>query len=153
MFAVLRIRGIQKINGDVAATLRMMNLHASNNCVLLPQNDVVKGMLQKTKDRITWGEVDKETLSAMLRKRLRAFGSNDKVDEKKLKEATKFDSFDSFAEALIEGKANMHKNDLLVPTIRLTPPSKGFKSVVLTYPKGDLGYRGKEINRLIARMI
>jgi large subunit ribosomal protein L30 len=153
MFAVLRIRGIQKINGDVAATLRMMNLKASNNCVLLPENDVVKGMIRKTKDRITWGEIDKETLSVMLKKRLRAIGSNDKVDEKKLKDITKFDSFDSFAEAVIEGKADIHKNDLLRPTLRLTPPSKGFKSVVLTYPKGDLGYRGKEINKLLVRMI
>lgn len=153
MFAVIRIRGINRVNGEVQATLKMMNLKAPNNCVLLPETPVVKGMLQKTKDLITWGEVDKETLSAMLRKRLRADGGNKKIDEKALKGIVKFDSFDSLAAAIIEGKASIHNSSGIKPTLRLTPPSKGFKSVKVNFPRGDLGYRGKEINRLIERMI
>jgi large subunit ribosomal protein L30 len=36
----------------------------------------------------------------------------------------------------------------------LTPPSKGFrKSIKQHYPDGELGYRGKEINVLLKRMI
>ncbi len=37
--------------------------------------------------------------------------------------------------------------------IRLKPPKKGLKSLKNLYPKGDLGYRGKEINELIRRML
>lgn len=36
---------------------------------------------------------------------------------------------------------------------RLKPPPKGFKNIKKPYPKGDLGYRGKEINELIKRMM
>ena len=35
----------------------------------------------------------------------------------------------------------------------LNPPKKGLRSIKLRYPKGDLGYRGKEINDLIKRMM
>lgn len=35
----------------------------------------------------------------------------------------------------------------------LKPPAKGFKSVKHRWPKGDLGYRGKDIEKLIERMM
>lgn len=35
----------------------------------------------------------------------------------------------------------------------LPPPKRGYKSIKKAFPKGDLGYRGKEINELIKRMI
>ncbi len=35
----------------------------------------------------------------------------------------------------------------------LKPPRKGYKSVKHRWPKGDLGYRGKEIEKLIERML
>ena len=35
----------------------------------------------------------------------------------------------------------------------LNPPKKGLRSIKKRFPKGDLGYRGKEINDLIKRMI
>jgi ribosomal protein L30/L7E len=38
-------------------------------------------------------------------------------------------------------------------TIKLKPPKGGLISVRRFYPKGDLGYRGKEINALIKKMI
>ncbi|MCX6818998.1 MAG: uL30 family ribosomal protein [Candidatus Aenigmarchaeota archaeon] len=38
-------------------------------------------------------------------------------------------------------------------TVKLKPPKGGLKSVRRFYPKGDLGYRGKEINELIKKMI
>jgi len=37
--------------------------------------------------------------------------------------------------------------------IRLKPPQKGFRAIKKPYPKGDLGYRGKDINELIKRMV
>lgn len=37
--------------------------------------------------------------------------------------------------------------------VHLKSPEKGFRSIKKLYPKGDLGYRGKEINELIKRMM
>jgi large subunit ribosomal protein L30 len=88
----------------------------------------------------------------LLRARLRVKGQgNKKVDEKRLKERTGLD-FEELANALLKGKA-LKEFENLKPVLRLRPPSKGFKSTRLPWPKGDLGYRGKEINELLRRMM
>ncbi|MEM5793856.1 MAG: 50S ribosomal protein L30 [Candidatus Aenigmatarchaeota archaeon] len=150
MLAVVRIRG--KARKEIEDTLQMLRLKRVNNCVILPENDSFKGMIQKVKDFVTWGEIDRETLVELLKKRLRTLGDK-RVDEKVLKEITNFDNFEDFASALLEGKIKLKDFEKLKPVFRLTPPSKGFKSVKEHFPKGDLGYRGKEINELLKRMI
>ena len=152
MYAVVRIRGRVGVRKEVEDTLRMLRLRRVNNCVLVPENPSFKGMLEKAKDYITWGEINKETLVALLRKRLRLKGDK-RVDEKILKEVTDFNSFEEFADALLEGKIRLKDFERLKPVFRLTPPSKGFKSVKQHWPKGDLGYRGEAINELLERMI
>ena len=152
MYAVIRIRGRVGVRREIEDTLKMLRLKAPNNCVIIPETQSYKGMLEKAKDYITWGEIEKEVLVEMLKKRLRLRGDK-RVDEKLLKEVTGFDSFESFASALIEGKVRLKDFEKLKPVFRLTPPSKGFKSVKQHFPKGDLGYRGKEINELLRRMI
>jgi large subunit ribosomal protein L30 len=150
MFAIIRIRGVG-LRRDVADTLKMLRLDAPNNCVVLQETADYKGMVEKAKDAITYGEIEKDVLVAMLQKRLRS--AKNRVDEKFLKEVTGYDSFEKFAEALLAGKTKIKDFEKLNPVFRLTPPSKGFKSVREHYPKGDLGYRGKEINELLKRMI
>ncbi len=150
MFAVIRIRG--KARKEVEDTLKMLRLKKVNNCVILPEKPDFKGMLQKVKDFVTWGEIEKEVLVELLKKRLRVKGDK-RVDEKMVKEFTKFESFEDFASTLIEEKVKIKDFEGLNPVFRLTPPSKGFKSVKEHWPKGDLGYRGKEINELIKKMI
>ena len=152
MFAVIRIRGLVGMKREIEDTLKMLRLNAVNNCVIFPEAAEYKGMLKKVKDWITWGEIEKETLVAMLKKRLRLIG-NKRVEEKVLKEITDFDKFDNFADELLAGRIKLRDFEKLQPVFRLTPPSKGFKSIREPYPKGDLGYRGKEINELLERMI
>jgi large subunit ribosomal protein L30 len=152
MYAVIRIRGEAGLRKEIRDTLRMLRLKAPNNCVLVPETESYKGMLEKCKDVCTWGEIEKETLIKLLKKRLRSEGDR-RVDEKLLKEVTGFNSFEEFAEALLSGKNMLKDFKKLKPVFRLTPPSKGFKSVKEAYPKGDLGYRGKEINELVERMM
>ena len=152
MFAVIRIRSKIGLNRRVLDTIEMLGLKSENRCVLLPDTPNVKGMLRKAKDYITWGEVSKETLLRMVEKRLRMRGGQ-KISQKNLKEVSGFDSYEALASAIMDGKAKMHKQERMQVGFRLTPPSKGFKSVTRTYPKGDLGYRGKEINDLIERMV
>jgi large subunit ribosomal protein L30 len=152
MFAVIRIKGRVETRKKIEDTLQMLRLKHINNCVLVPETEDYRGMLSKAKDFITWGEINKETLVKMLEKRLRAEGDK-RVDKKVLKEATGFDSFEKFADELIASKIKIKNFEKIKPVFRLTPPSKGFKSVKDAYPKGDLGYRKEEINELIERMI
>ena len=149
MFAVIRIRGSAGMRTDVESTLKMLRLDAPNNCTLVPDNESYRGMLQAAKDAVTWGEVEEKVFVEMLKKRLR-LPRNKRVDEKILKEM-KIDSYEKLAEEIMQGKSL--KDMGFQNNFRLTPPSKGFKSVKLTYPKGDLGYRGKEINKLLERMM
>ena len=151
MFAVIRISGTVNSGRDVEDTLKMLRLKAPNNCVLVPEDVNFKGMLSHVKDFITWGEIDKGTLVKLLEKRLRLMGEK-KIDDKSLKEATGFDSFEKLADELIKGK-KLKDFEKLKPVLRLTPPSKGFKSTREGFPRGDLGHRGKEINKLLERMM
>jgi large subunit ribosomal protein L30 len=151
MFAIIRLRGTPGLSKKVRDTLEMLRLKAVNNCVLVPETPDYKGMLEVVKHTVTWGEIEKETLVELLKKRLRSEGDK-RVDENTLKQITGY-GFEELAEALLAGEVKMKSFPKLKPVFRLTPPSKGLKNVKEFYPKGDLGYRGKEINELLKRMI
>jgi len=147
VIAVIRIRGRVGVRRDIQDTLKMLRLHRKHHCVLFKLNDSIKGMLQKAKDYITWGEISEETLKKLIEKRGRKIGdkrlSKEEV-EKVLQELKK--SEEQPAKVLIRLG--------LKPVFRLAPPSKGFKkSIKEHYPKGELGYRGSAINELLERMI
>ncbi len=151
MYAVVRIRGTVNTTRGIKDTLEMLRLDKANACSLVLENPVYKGMLNAVKDWVTYGEVDRNSLVEMLKKRLRLNG-NKRVDETILKQIG-IDSYEALADGLMAGKTRLKDFDRLQPFFRLTPPSKGFKSVKESFPKGDLGYRGKEINELLMRMI
>ncbi len=147
MIAVIRIRGKVGVRKEIEDTMKMLRLHRKHHCVLLKINDSVKGMLQKVKDYVTWGEISEEMLKKLVEKRGRKVGdkrlSKEEVD--KVVEEIK-NSEEQPAKVLIKLG--------LKPVFRLTPPSKGFKkSIKQHYPKGELGYRGEAINELLERMI
>lgn len=150
MYAVIRIRGRVGIRREVEDTLKMLRLKTVNSCVVVPETDSYKGMLKKAYDFITYGEINFDTFLKMIKKRGRVEGDK-KLTEEIVKEVG-FNSVEEMARAIFDGKIRM-KDVRLNPVFRLTPPSKGFKSTKEHYPKGDLGYRGSEINELIERMI
>lgn len=152
MFAVVRIRGNAGQRKKVLHTLRMLNLDSPHSCIIVPETPEYKGMVEVAKDTSTWGEISKETLTQLLKKRLRFLG-NKRVDEKALKDKTGFDSFEKFSDAIFSGKHKLKDFKYFSPVLRLNSPSKGFKSVKEGFPKGDLGYRGKEINKLLEKMM
>ena len=146
MFAVIRIRGCAGVKKTIEDTMEMLNLDAVNNCVVIPENDVNKGMIEKVKDYVTYGEISKETYEKMLFKWGRINGDK-KVTPEYLaeKKATVNDLF--------EAKVRNKEAGIKVP-FRLHPPAKGYKSVKRPFTmKGDLGYRGDKINDLLNRMI
>lgn len=152
MYAVIRIRGRAGVNKDVAQTLKYLRLTRVNHLVLLPKNSYVEGMLKKAKDYITWGEIDRETLLELLQKRGRLKG--DKPLDIEYLQKNKFSNFEELADAILEKKVNYSKLPDIKPVFRLNPPRGGYRNTKRSVKEdGDLGYRQKEINKLIKRMM
>ena len=155
VYAVIRIRGSVGVNRDVLHTMKMMRLHRVNHMVLMPANPVVRGMLQKVKDYVTWGDIDGETMEMVLKSRLKADG-NVQVSEKDLGGLTggKYKKYSDLASDLVGEKARLMDFQGLKPLFRLSPPRKGFEGVKRPFRAGGaLGYRKEEINDLIRRMV
>lgn len=153
VYAVVRVRGQPDVNRDIEHTMMLMNLTRVNHCVLLSEDDVSKGMLNKAKDYITWGEVSLETVQSMLASRGKLPG-NKAMNDENLKENTEFSSLDELAQAIMAGDVRMSKVDGIKPIFRLHPPIQGYEGNKRTFRVGGaLGYRGEAINALIARMI
>lgn len=144
--AVVRVRGNIKVQRKTKDTLKMLNLKYVNNCVVFPLNMHYKGMLQKVKDYVTWGELKKEVFEKMLMKWGRTVCekkiSADYLREKKIS-----------VDELYEGKKKLKAVEIK-PVFRLHPPRGGYEGIKRPFKmKGTLGYRGEEINELLERMV
>ncbi len=152
-YVVIRVRGIPDVNRDIAHTMDLLGLNRVNHAVVVPETDSIKGMLQKAKDYVTWGEVDQETLAAMIRARGRVSG-DDSVTDDYLKEKSEFATVEDMAKAIIENDYRMKDVDGAKPVFRLHPPVKGYEGNKRSFQNGGaLGYRGAKINDLINRML
>jgi large subunit ribosomal protein L30 len=152
-YAVVRVRGRVGVRKDIADTLKMLRLYKVNHCVIVPETETFKGMLNKVKDYVTYGEIDKDTLVKLILKRGRLPG-NKRVNEETIKELMNM-SVDELAEKMVNGEIKL-KDTPLKPVFRLHPPKKGFERGGIKKPftvGGALGYRGEKINDLILRMI
>ena len=152
-YAAIRIRGSVNVKPDIKKTLDLLNLTRANHCVLLEENPSVKGMLQVAKDYITWGEIEKDILEKLISERGKLEG-NKIITEKYLKNSTKYSTINKLSQAIIENKIKYKDIPNIKPIFRLNPPIKGYEGIKRSYKnKGALGYRGKDINKLIERMI
>ena len=153
VFAIIRVRGIVNVNPDTKRTLELLRLTKINHCTLLEENNVYKGMIQKVKDFTTWGEIDKETLTKLMESRGMLVGDK-QITEDHIKSATSYNTFEKLSQAILDNKFRYKDIPDVKPLFRLSPPKKGYKSIKRSFTKsGALGYRGKEINKLIGRMI
>jgi large subunit ribosomal protein L30 len=152
-YAVVRVRGQADVNKDIRYTMGLLGLTRVNHCVVLPENPSIDGMLQIVKDYCTWGEIDAETLSAMIKTRGKIIGDKE-IDDEYLKEKSEFGSVDELAKAMIENDYRMRDMEDAKHVFRLHPPIKGYEGNKRSFRNGGaLGYRGKEINDLINRML
>jgi len=153
VFAAVRIRGIVNVKPDIKRTLQLFRLTRSNHCVLLEENASVKGMLQIAKDYITWGEIDREVLSKLMDTRGKLEGNVD-ITEDYVKSATPYNNFEKLSQAIMDNKFRYKDISNVKPIFRLNPPKKGYEGIKRSFVnKGALGYRGKDINKLLERMI
>ena len=151
MIAAIRVRGTTGVKGEVADTMKMLRLNRINHVVILDENPSYKGMLQKAKDYITWGEINEETLIKVITKRGRLPGG-EKVTEEFLKENTSHKNIEDVSKAVFKGEKLEEMG--IKPVFRLHPPRKGFKNVKKAYNEdGTLGYRGEDIENLIGKML
>jgi large subunit ribosomal protein L30 len=152
MIAAIRVRGRTGIKKDIADTLDMLRLTRINHAVLIEENPSYKGMLQKAKDYITWGEVDPQTVAKLLSKRGKLAG-NVKITEDYIKENTDFSSVEELSKAVVDSGAKLEDSGIK-PVFRLHPPRKGYEDIKKTFVEsGSLGYRGDKIGDLIKKMI
>lgn len=152
LLAVIRLRSGIKAPREIKDTLMLLNLKYINSCVLVENTKSMLGMLKKVKNYVCYGEIDKDVLTLLLKKRLRKVGDK-KVEIEDLKKYG-INSFEELAEKLYNGEKKLKDFKEFKKVFRLHPPKGGFKkSKKLEYPEGILGYVGKEINEILKRMI
>ncbi|MDW5563336.1 MAG: 50S ribosomal protein L30 [Methanomassiliicoccus sp.] len=152
-FAVIRVRGHRKINKDIEDTMCMLRLTRVNHCVIIPEDKTMRGMLQKAKDFITWGEVSEETLAKMIQSRGRLMGDKP-IDDAYVGANSPFGSIQEFATSVVKDETKYSELKDVKPLFRLHPPVQGYEGVKKDLKThGSLGYRGDKINALIEKML
>lgn len=155
-YAIVRVRGPINIHPGIQDTMKMLRLSRPNHCVIVPADPSHKGMLGKIKDYVTYGEVDASTLGELIRTRGRLYGDKP-IDDAYVSNATggKYKTVADFANAVAQGKAKLKElGEDAKLVFRLSPPAGGYEGIKRHHTIGGaLGYRGKEINDLIRRML
>jgi large subunit ribosomal protein L30 len=150
---VVRVRGLVNISQEIKDTLRMLRLTRNCHATLIDNRPVYLGMLRKTQNYVAWGEISKETVALLLRKRGRLIGDK-KLSDEYIQE-TGYKSLDDLAESVYTLKVEYSSLPKVKPVFRLHPPKKGFKGKVKkSYAAGGVtGYRAEVINDLLKRMM
>ena len=139
-WVIVRVRGSVNVKPKIKETMRIMRLNRVNHCVIVPENDVYRGMLNIIKDYVTWGEVDLDTTQLMLESSGKTSGNNS-FTKNELKESS-FKTIKALAKALTEGKTVMRDIPALKPLFRLHPPRKVYVGIKRSFNEGGaLGYR------------
>jgi len=67
-YAVVLVRGMVNTRQEIRDTLKKLRLTRVNHCVVVPETETFKGLLRTAQGYVTWGEIDKDTLEALLLK-------------------------------------------------------------------------------------
>ena len=152
---VVRVRSDVGVERTIKETMHMLNLTRVNHAVLIPENDQYKGMLQKAKDYITWGEATEEVVEKMLNGRGRMVGDAPLTDEI-VAEHSDYADIAALAKAIAADEATVKAVPDLKRVFRLHPPRgpKGWGGIKRSFVVGGaLGSRGEAIGALVERMI
>ncbi|MFQ3321587.1 MAG: large subunit ribosomal protein L30 [Candidatus Thalassarchaeaceae archaeon] len=154
-FLVIRARSDRGVTVKIRDTMGMLNLTKVNHATIVPNAPTYEGMLNKSKDYITWGEIDSDVISNLLKERGRMVGDKP-VNDSVINDNSEFSSIDEFAKAIVSGDATLKDVNGLKPVLRLHPPrgSKGWGGIKRSYTVGGaLGFRGEAIRDLVSRMM
>lgn len=67
--AVILVRGLVGIRHDIKETLFYLNLRKKHACAIVEDTQVIRGMLRKIQDYVTFGEISDEVLKELSAKR------------------------------------------------------------------------------------
>lgn len=149
MYVAIKIRNSNSSTKKIKNALETLKLDRIHSCMVYPENKSNFGSLKKVKDWVTYGEINKDTLTKLLKKRGKA-NSGDLVDSL---DSTSYEDMENMAEDLVNGDKRPQNLNLKLP-FHLSPPSKGYKNRSKSFNQnGSLGDRGKEINQFLKRMI
>ena len=154
-WVVVRVRSNVNVERSIRETMDYLNLTKVNHAVIIPENDQYRGMLQKAKDYITWGEATEEIVEKMLSERGRMSGDHPLTDSL-VKENTDFKNIGEFAKAIVANDATVKNVPGLKRGLRLNPQrgTKGWGGIKRPFVLGGaLGSRGDKIDALVERMI
>ena len=151
--AAVRIRGTSDISQEIKDTMTMLRLTRNCHATLLDNRPAYNGMLRKSKDYLTWGEVSQENIALLLKKRGKIVGDKKLTDD--YTKELDYKSLDDLAEAIFKVEVEFSRLPEVKPVFRLRPPKKGFKGKVKRSfaAGGEAGYRGDKINALLKRMV
>ncbi|MBI4149410.1 uL30 family ribosomal protein [Candidatus Woesearchaeota archaeon] len=138
--AVVRVRGGGRASEKIHDTLRMLNLHAQNSCVVIEDTPAYLGMLRKVKDYVTWGPMSDALFRELVARKGRAYDGRVQDSRGKI-------TYHRWIE--VDGKRYYR-------SFALSPPRKGYgrKGIKQGFGAGGaLGDRGKDIQNLLSRMI
>ena len=150
---VIRVRGVSDILREVNETLDMLHLTRNCHATLIDSRPAHLGMLKKAQNYVTWGEVSKESILVLLKKRGRLAGNKKLTDQ--YAQELGYKSLEDLAEGIFQTKVEYNRLPKIKPVFRLHPPSKGFKGKVKRGYRagGVVGFRGETVNTLLQRMI
>ncbi|MBN1802949.1 MAG: 50S ribosomal protein L30 [Candidatus Lokiarchaeota archaeon] len=156
MYFAVRIRGAPGMNRKILDTLKMLRMHKVNHGVLVWAEPSFRGMLNKCKDFIAFGEIDEKTLLRLLRARGKIEG-NKPLTEEHIKNMTNYKTMKDFAQGLLKGEVQYREKDVykIKPVFRLHPPRKGHRGTIKKHyaEGGVLGNVGVYINEIIHKMM
>ncbi|MFO7792844.1 MAG: 50S ribosomal protein L30 [Candidatus Saliniplasma sp.] len=150
VLAVIRIRSPRRKTHKIEETLKSLGLKQVNNCTIISNDPTNKGMLNRVKDVVTWGEIEEDMLVDLLKSRSNL---GEELTDDYISENTEYETLNDFVKKVKEDNASIKDLPDLENLFKLHPPRGGFRGVKKPYKTGgSLGYRGKDINILIEKM-
>jgi large subunit ribosomal protein L30 len=148
---VVRVRGGLHARGDIVQTMHFLHLTRPNHATVVPEDPEFRGMLTKVQGYVTWGEVDQETLTLLLKERARDAEGRALTGTSVGEDAPQRDLPELAKRAMEVGLSRVAE---VRPLLRLNAPKGGWRSTKKPFAQGGaLGYRGTAINDLARRMV
>jgi large subunit ribosomal protein L30 len=143
--AIIRLKGKRGITPTVKATYESLSLNRLYTCVLVPDTEGFRGMIQACKDSVSFGPVDEQTIKMLLTRR------GHTRDGKKLSESKKPEEISKLAKEIAASDKPLSSHSIL-PFFNLAPPRGGFDGgSKKAYAPGPLGKNAK-IGELLGKM-
>ena len=153
MYAVIRIRGLKGVRPEIRSTMEKLQLDRKNHCVLVPEKADIRGMLEKARDYVAYGNVKEETLIKLVEKRGR--GKGDVLITPAFLKEHQMDSAKGVVDALVKGTKTLLQMGIK-PVFRLNAPRKGFGKKGIKQSaglKGPLGFHAEGMDKMLVQMM